>query len=180
MIFPIRAGLSSYVTQSNEHFRTMACTSAMVTTSARLPKRSPTTSERSPRAPASSIHSHRRVHLRDYIERGCYEQQLSFIAQLRPGTPTLVVFSEKLFANDAESLSLLHSFLGLSEPELSEFTWLNRGQRSAPLDPETGECLEAYFSARNAGLSELLQTEQFLTIDPNGWPDWVQRIRTMP
>jgi len=50
----------------------------------------------------------------------------------------------------------------------------------APLDPETGECLEAYFSARNAGLSELLQTEQFLTIDPNGWPDWVQRIRTMP
>jgi hypothetical protein len=90
------------------------------------------------------------------------------------------VFSEKLFANDAESLSLLHSFLGLSEPELSEFTWLNRGQRSAPLDPETGECLEAYFSARNAGLSELLQTEQFLTIDPNGWPDWVQRIRTMP
>ena len=114
------------------------------------------------------------------MERGLYAQQLSFIARLRPGTPTLVVFSENLFANNAESLSLLHSFLGLAGPERSEFTWLNRGEGSAPLDPAMREQLDTYFSVANAGLSELLRSDQFLTIDPDGWPDWVQRIRTTP
>ncbi len=116
----------------------------------------------------------------EYVKRGHYTQQLSVIARLRPEVPTLVMFSENLFANNAESLSLLHSFLGLAEPERNEFTWLKRGEGKATLDPATREQLTTYFSAANAGLSDLLRSDQFLTINPDGWPDWVQRIHTTP
>ena len=108
----------------------------------------------------------------DYLERGIYTQQLSVIAGLRPGIPTLVLFSEHLFAGDPTSFSLLHSFLGLPEPEANRFPHSRRGQGTTTIDPIARERLATFFTENNAGLAELLQSDRFVTVDPTTWPDW--------
>ncbi len=114
----------------------------------------------------------------DYAQRGHYVEQLTFIAGLRPERPTLVLFSENLFASDAASISLLHSFLGLEEPGGHEFTWLNKGLERTTLEPAIHTRLSEHLSEANAGLAELLRSDRFVTIDPAGWPAWVDGERS--
>lgn len=110
---------------------------------------------------------------RDYVGGGRYSEQLQFIGSLRPGRRTLVLFSEHLFAGHPRSFALLHEFLGLPAPEHAQFPHANAAGTKDALDPTLRSRLEAFFARANAELSVLLRSEQFLTVDPADWPDWV-------
>jgi len=109
-----------------------------------------------------------------YLARGFYVPQLSRIAEFRRATPTLVLFSEHLFVSDPMSLSLLHSFLGLPEPTIEQFPHAHRGDRTGTIDAEVHERLAAIYAQENVGLTDLLRSEQFVTVDSATWPDWIR------
>lgn len=110
---------------------------------------------------------------RDYVGGGRYSEQLRFISSLRPGHPTLVLFSEHLFEGDPRSFVLLHEFLGLPAPDQSQFPHANAATTKEEFDPHLRSRLKAFFAQANAELSAQLRSDQFLTVDPTDWPDWV-------
>jgi hypothetical protein len=114
---------------------------------------------------------------RDYVGGGRYSEQLRFISSLRPSDPTLVLFSEHLFEGDPRSFALLHEFLGLPAPDQREFPHANAAGTKEEFDPNLRSRLKAFFAQANAELSAQLRSDQFLTVDPTHWPDWVHDDR---
>lgn len=113
------------------------------------------------------------------LGRGFYTRQLREVQRLRPTQPTLVLFSENLYADDPASFALLHDFLGLPTPTTLRFPHRYRGDREGIPDDEASRAMLAeILHPANAGLAELLQSPAFLTVDPAGWPDWVSRLPT--
>jgi hypothetical protein len=110
---------------------------------------------------------------RDFIGGGRYSEQLRVLSNLRPDRPTLVLFSEHLFEAHAESLALLHQFLGLPEPVETTFPVANTGNPKEELDPHLRFQLETFFDRANAELPMQLRSDQFITVDPTEWPEWV-------
>ena len=115
---------------------------------------------------------------RDYIGGGRYSEQLRSIGALRPDRPTLVLFSENLFAGHRPSFELLHRFLDLPAPEHTAFPHVNRSssEEKGTIDPALRAVLESYFSDADADLSAQLNSDRFLTVDPEDWPDWTRRM----
>lgn len=111
------------------------------------------------------------------VGRGHYVEQLEVLAGLRPDRPTLVLFSENLFAADPESFFLLHDVLGLPDPRPEEFPHLNPAASAIDVGSDLRRRLDAHYATVNAGLGELLRTDRFVTTDPDRWPTWVERRR---
>jgi hypothetical protein len=110
---------------------------------------------------------------RDFVGGGRYSEQLRVLSDLRPDRPTLVLFSEHLFEGHTESLALLHQFLSLPEPVGTTFPVANTGNAKEELDPHLRFQLETFFARANAELSTQLRSDQFITVDPTEWPEWV-------
>ena len=110
-----------------------------------------------------------------FVERGHFADQLTLLRSLRPDKPTLVLFSENLFAGDPSSFAILHDFIGLPGPRPELFPHRNLTKAKSELDPSDRAMLIAHYSKVNAGLAELLGSDQFVTIDPQQWPEWVER-----
>lgn len=115
----------------------------------------------------------------DYLRRGHYADQLATIESLRPDRPTLVLFSEDVFARNRASFELLHRFLDLDEPgpEPERFPWSNASERGDDIATATRVRVESHFATVNAGIGARLERGPFLTVAPEHWPDWVDRGR---
>ena len=109
----------------------------------------------------------------DYVGGSRYSEQLRVLSSLRPNRPTLVLFSENLFTGHRESFALLHEFLGLPEPDQSKFPHTNIGDSKDEIDPDVRRRLETFFTGANAELATQLRSDQFLTVEPADWPDWI-------
>lgn len=108
------------------------------------------------------------------VQRGHFADQLAHLGALRPNRPTLVLFSENLFAGDRSSFELLHDFIGLPEPRPESFPHRNPSAATDDLDPQVRDTLRAQYARVNAGLAELLRSDRFVTVDPALWPNWVE------
>lgn len=90
-----------------------------------------------------------------YLARGRYAEQLERWLSLFPREQLLVVRSEDLFADPAETMSNVHSFLGLRAHEKSRYEPYNQ-QPYTDLAPATRRRLADYFAPHNRRLAELL------------------------
>lgn len=108
-----------------------------------------------------------------FVQRGHFADQLTHLRSLRPEQPTLVLFSENLFAGDTSSFEILHDFIGLPDPRPESFPHENLTGVKSEMDPSVRAALIAHYSKVNAGLAELLGSDHFVTIDPQRWPEWV-------
>lgn len=109
-----------------------------------------------------------------FLERGHFAEQLTRIGELRSDRPTLVLFSENLFARHDASFALLHDFLGLPDPQPERFPHTNATDHKDPIDPVVDALLQRHFTEVNAGLADLLESGNFLTIGSQDWPTWIQ------
>lgn len=89
---------------------------------------------------------------------------------MRPVLPTC----SNLFAGDTSSFEILHDFIGLPDPRPESFPHENFTGVKSELDPSVRAALIAHYSKVNAGLAELLGSDQFITVDPALWPEWAE------
>lgn len=109
------------------------------------------------------------------VQRGYFADQLAHLGALRPNRPTLVLFSENLFTGEQSSFELLHEYIGLPAPRPESFPHEYPSASKDDMDPQVRDTLRAQYARVNAGLAELLRSDQFITVDPALWPEWVER-----
>lgn len=75
----------------------------------------------------------------------------------------------------AEDLPDSRWVIGLPAPRSESFPHRNASGTKGDADPQVLATLHAPYARFNAGLAELLRTDQFVTIDPALWPEWIGR-----
>jgi TPR repeat protein len=90
-----------------------------------------------------------------YVARGLYADQLLRWYEHVDQERTLVLLSEKFFADPGKTTADVHRFLGLSPHELASYRALNQRPYDGPA-PETRAELQDYYVEPNARLADLL------------------------
>jgi hypothetical protein len=117
----------------------------------------------------------RRHRIFSYVTRGLYADQLERWFAHFPREQLLVLRTEDLLGQPAETYAQVLEFLGLRPHSLDAFVRHNRAETptSAPIEPELRARLHERFAEPNARLAALLGRDF-------GWGDPVARSTTLP
>ena len=145
---PVERTLSAYHHQVRAGRESLSLNEALEQEPARLAKEM----EQLSRDDTYKSRQHRRF---SYVSRGVYVDQLEPWFQLFPREQLLVLRSEDLFEEPAETLAQVFAFLGLPAWQSQDLRRFNAGEYS-PMDPATRTRLTAYFAPHNERLYRLL------------------------
>ena len=151
---PVDRAYSQYLLERSRGFETLDFTSALDAEADRLAGEEARILE----DPTYVSEAHKHF---SYLARGDYTPQLERWFASVPRDQVLVLRSEDLYAQPAETFARVASFLGIA-PELDAPFAAHNRSAGPPLDPAIRTRLTTHFAAKNARLAELL-----------GWdPEW--------
>ena len=145
---PVERAISSYFHQVRSGNETLTLAEALEQEPARITD----AAERLAGGQKARSRAHRKF---SYLARGIYADQLEGWLEHFPREQLLVLRSEDLFADPAQSLARVFEFLGLPAWQAAQFPRFNAGEYS-DVDPAVRDWLVRYFAPHNERLYALL------------------------
>ncbi|WP_216638965.1 ATP-binding cassette domain-containing protein [Paenibacillus sp. FJAT-26967] len=149
---PIHRAYSHYQMMVRRGLEPMSFTEALQTERSRVEAEY----ERMSRDPR---YSSQNCSIYSYLKRGLYAEQLERWYRYFPKDQILVMSSEALLRNPAESYRNVLAFLDMPLWEPGEFASLNEGEYTQPIPKDTMQWLQSYYAEPNRRLFELIGEE---------------------